>query len=112
MTDLAIADHAATFTTHPLEGSSRFMLLGMLAELSGLTLGVGVDRTTDEQQRIAREFPPGVVEAFEAVRNMQHDDRDAANAILGERVVDAMFGDGPVHVTVSEGPASTATKAT
>ena len=62
MTDLAIADHAATFTTHPLEGSSRFMLLGMLAELSGLTLGVGVDRATDGP------YPPGVAEAFEAVR--------------------------------------------
>lgn len=36
MTDLVIADHQATFALHPLEGSSRFSLLGLLAGLNGL----------------------------------------------------------------------------
>lgn len=79
MTDLAIADHRATFAAHPLEGSSRFILLGLLAELKGLVK-----------------------------RNKQHDDRDMANAMFGERVVNAMFGDGPVRVTVSNGSESAA----
>ncbi len=36
MTALTTADHATTFTVHPLEGSSRFSLLGLLAGLNGL----------------------------------------------------------------------------
>ena len=56
MTDFAIADHVATFAAHPLEGSSRFMLLGMLAELNGLVSPLAFAPLTDEQKRIAEEF--------------------------------------------------------
>lgn len=44
MTDLTIADHQATFAVHPLEGSSRFSLLGLLAGLNGLEL---LERTSE-----------------------------------------------------------------
>lgn len=117
MTDLVIADHQATFALHPLEGSSRFSLLGLLAGLNGLVGSFAFDPATDEQKRSLQEFrdkhaapglcPPGVLE--EAERLLSRDDREMANTILGDRVVNAMFGkDGPVRVMVSGKPTSAA----
>jgi hypothetical protein len=67
MTDLVIADHQATFALHPLEGSSRFSLLGLLAGLNGLTRPPNSDPATDEQKRIAQEF-------------LEHSDREWVSA--------------------------------
>ena len=74
MTDIVIADHQATFAPHPLEGSSRFSLLGLLAGLNGLVAHAFSapfdDSAMDERERFRKHaapglYPPGVLEEQE-----------------------------------------------
>jgi hypothetical protein len=48
-------EFATTFEPHPLEGQSRFGLLGLLAGLYGL-VPFELEPATDEQKRLAKEI--------------------------------------------------------